>query len=70
MRHPAYLPSPGKIVCVGLNYREHVAEGGRPAPARPLLFAKFANAVIADGDADRPPEGHATPSTSRSSSGS
>src|SRR6266511_3927033 len=34
---------PGKIVCVGLNYAEHVAEGGRPAPERPILFAKFAN---------------------------
>jgi 2-keto-4-pentenoate hydratase/2-oxohepta-3-ene-1,7-dioic acid hydratase in catechol pathway len=49
MRQPAFLPSPGKIVCVGLNYREHAAEGGRTGPDRPLLFAKFANAVIADG---------------------
>jgi 2-keto-4-pentenoate hydratase/2-oxohepta-3-ene-1,7-dioic acid hydratase in catechol pathway len=45
-----YVPHPGKIVCVGLNYREHVAEGGRPGPARPLLFGKFANAVIGDGE--------------------
>jgi 2-keto-4-pentenoate hydratase/2-oxohepta-3-ene-1,7-dioic acid hydratase in catechol pathway len=44
------IPRPGKIVCVGLNYREHVVEGGRPAPSRPLLFAKFANAVVADGE--------------------
>jgi 2-keto-4-pentenoate hydratase/2-oxohepta-3-ene-1,7-dioic acid hydratase in catechol pathway len=49
MRQTGYLPNPGKIVCVGLNYREHVAEGGRGGPPRPLLFAKFANAVIADG---------------------
>ena len=49
MQRAGYLPNPGKVVCVGLNYRDHVAEGGRPAPARPLLFAKFANAVIADG---------------------
>jgi len=48
---------PGKIVCVGLNYREHVAEGGRPAPTRPLLFAKFANAVIADSEPIIRPEG-------------
>ena len=41
---------PGKIVCVGLNYRDHVIEGGRRAPERPLLFAKFANAVIGDGE--------------------
>ncbi len=44
---PAVAP-PGKIICVGLNYREHAAEGGRAAPDRPLLFGKFANAVIAD----------------------
>jgi 2-keto-4-pentenoate hydratase/2-oxohepta-3-ene-1,7-dioic acid hydratase in catechol pathway len=50
MRQTGYLPSPGKIVCVGLNYRDHVAEGGRSGPPRPLLFAKFANAVIADGE--------------------
>ncbi|MBI3747155.1 MAG: fumarylacetoacetate hydrolase family protein [Chloroflexi bacterium] len=48
---------PGKIVCVGLNYGEHVAEGGRPAPERPLLFAKFANAVIGDGEPITRPEG-------------
>jgi 2-keto-4-pentenoate hydratase/2-oxohepta-3-ene-1,7-dioic acid hydratase in catechol pathway len=49
---------PGKIVCVGLNYRDHVAEGaGREAPEWPLLFAKFANAVIADGEAIVRPEG-------------
>jgi 2,4-diketo-3-deoxy-L-fuconate hydrolase len=49
---------PGKIVCVGLNYRDHVAEGaGREVPAWPLLFAKFANTVIADGEAIVRPEG-------------
>jgi 2-keto-4-pentenoate hydratase/2-oxohepta-3-ene-1,7-dioic acid hydratase in catechol pathway len=46
----AAIQTPEKIVCVGLNYREHVAEGGRAAPERPLLFAKFANSVVADGD--------------------
>ncbi len=48
MSEPA-VPRPGKIVCVGLNYREHAAEGGRATPPRPLLFAKFANAVVGDG---------------------
>jgi 2-keto-4-pentenoate hydratase/2-oxohepta-3-ene-1,7-dioic acid hydratase in catechol pathway len=48
---------PGKIVCVGLNYRAHAAEGGRGAPDRPLLFAKFANTVIADGEPIVRPEG-------------
>jgi 2-keto-4-pentenoate hydratase/2-oxohepta-3-ene-1,7-dioic acid hydratase in catechol pathway len=55
----APIAGPAKIVCVGLNYREHVAEGGRPAPTRPLLFSKFANAVIADGEAIVRPEGTA-----------
>jgi 2-keto-4-pentenoate hydratase/2-oxohepta-3-ene-1,7-dioic acid hydratase in catechol pathway len=52
-----FVPSPFKIVCVGLNYREHAAEGGRAAPDRPLLFAKFANTVIGDGDPIIRPEG-------------
>ncbi len=54
------VPRPGKIVCVGLNYRDHVAEGGRPGPTRPLLFAKFSNTVIADREPIvRPPGTHA-----------
>lgn len=47
----------GKIVCVGLNYAEHVAEGGRTGPANPLLFAKFANTILGDGEAIVRPEG-------------
>jgi 2-keto-4-pentenoate hydratase/2-oxohepta-3-ene-1,7-dioic acid hydratase in catechol pathway len=56
---PRGADRPGKIVCVGLNYHEHVAEGGREAPTRPLLFSKFANAVIADGEPIIRPEGTA-----------
>jgi len=41
---------PGKIVCVGQNYASHVLEQGLPLPTRPMLFAKFANAVVGDGD--------------------
>jgi 2,4-didehydro-3-deoxy-L-rhamnonate hydrolase len=49
---------PGKIVCVGLNYRAHVTEGAsRDVPDRPLLFSKFSNAVVADGEAIVRPEG-------------
>ncbi len=51
------LLAPTKIVCVGLNYREHAAEGGRDAPTRPLLFAKFSNAIVGDGDPVIRPEG-------------
>jgi 2,4-didehydro-3-deoxy-L-rhamnonate hydrolase len=49
-------PRPGKVVCVGLNYKDHCNEQGIPYPDRPMLFAKFANAVIADGESIvRPP---------------
>ena len=48
---------PGKVICVGLNYAEHIAEGGRQVPDRPIMFAKFANAVIADGEPIIRPEG-------------
>lgn len=49
MRTP--LPRrPGKIVCVGLNYQDHAAEAGLPAPERPLLFAKWPTALIGPGD--------------------
>jgi 2-keto-4-pentenoate hydratase/2-oxohepta-3-ene-1,7-dioic acid hydratase in catechol pathway len=55
---PLPAVEPGKIVCVGLNYRDHVAEGaGREAPEWPLLFAKFPNTVIADGEPIVRPEG-------------
>jgi 2-keto-4-pentenoate hydratase/2-oxohepta-3-ene-1,7-dioic acid hydratase in catechol pathway len=48
---------PAKVVCVGLNYAEHVAEGGRAGPDRPLLFGKFASAIIGDGEPIVRPEG-------------
>jgi 2-keto-4-pentenoate hydratase/2-oxohepta-3-ene-1,7-dioic acid hydratase in catechol pathway len=57
LRPAPAVQRPGKIVCVGLNYKEHVAEGGRPGPDRPLIFSKFANAVIASGDPIVRPEG-------------
>jgi 2-keto-4-pentenoate hydratase/2-oxohepta-3-ene-1,7-dioic acid hydratase in catechol pathway len=41
----APLPRPGKIICVGLNYRDHCREQDIAEPAYPMLFAKFANAV-------------------------
>ncbi|MGV0737572.1 fumarylacetoacetate hydrolase family protein [Mycobacterium syngnathidarum] len=40
------LPNPTKIICCGLNYREHIAETGRDAPGFPALFAKFADTLI------------------------
>jgi 2,4-didehydro-3-deoxy-L-rhamnonate hydrolase len=43
-------PDP-KIVCVGLNYKAHAGESGGDLPKAPLLFGKFANALMGDGDA-------------------
>jgi 2-keto-4-pentenoate hydratase/2-oxohepta-3-ene-1,7-dioic acid hydratase in catechol pathway len=51
------LEYPGKIVCVGLNYRDHIAEQHLELPARPMLFAKFGNAIIGDGEPIVRPEG-------------
>jgi 2-keto-4-pentenoate hydratase/2-oxohepta-3-ene-1,7-dioic acid hydratase in catechol pathway len=47
---PLAIPRPGKIVCVGLNYRDHAAEGGQDLPKAPLLFAKWPNTLIGHGD--------------------
>ncbi len=43
-------PDPGKIVCVGLNYRDHATEQGVEPPGEPLLFGKFGNALSGPGD--------------------
>jgi len=43
------IPRPGKIVCVGLNYRDH-AEEQAELPEAPLLFAKFTTSLIGPGD--------------------
>ena len=42
---------PGKIVCVGRNYRDHAAELGNPLPTEPLLFLKAPSAVVGPGTA-------------------
>lgn len=44
------IPKPSKILCIGLNYRDHAIEGGQPIPTEPVLFAKFPNTLIASGD--------------------
>jgi 2-keto-4-pentenoate hydratase/2-oxohepta-3-ene-1,7-dioic acid hydratase (catechol pathway) len=42
---------PGKIVCIGRNYREHAKELGNEVPAEPLFFLKPGTSIIRDGDA-------------------
>lgn len=44
------VPNPGKIFCVGLNYREHIAEMGHPIPDHPTLFVKYASALAGPFD--------------------
>jgi 2-keto-4-pentenoate hydratase/2-oxohepta-3-ene-1,7-dioic acid hydratase in catechol pathway len=41
--------SPSKIVCVGLNYKDHALEMGKPLPEEPLIFLKPSTAVIGPG---------------------
>jgi 2-keto-4-pentenoate hydratase/2-oxohepta-3-ene-1,7-dioic acid hydratase in catechol pathway len=47
----APVPRPGKLICIGLNYRDHAAESNMAIPERPVVFSKFATAVIAPGEA-------------------
>ncbi len=49
--------TPSKIVCVGLNYKDHAAEQNKPLPAEPLLFIKPSTAVIGPGAAILLPPG-------------
>lgn len=44
------VPRPGKVVCVGLNYAQHITEMGRELPEHPTLFAKFAEALVGPTD--------------------
>jgi 2-keto-4-pentenoate hydratase/2-oxohepta-3-ene-1,7-dioic acid hydratase in catechol pathway len=46
---------PQKIVCVGMNYRDHAEEQGIEPPPHPVLFAKWPNTLIGDGDEIRLP---------------
>jgi acylpyruvate hydrolase len=51
------VPRPGKIICLGLNYRAHILETGRELPTHPALFAKYADALIGARDPiELPPE--------------
>lgn len=45
----APVPRPGKILCIGLNYRDHAEEQGAELPKAPLVFSKFATCVLAPG---------------------
>jgi len=51
------VPDPSKIICLGLNYRDHAEEQNRPLPEKPLLFAKTPSALIGQGEPIVLPEG-------------
>lgn len=52
------VPNPGKIFCVGLNYKAHIEETKRELPTYPVLFPKYASSLIAaDAPIQLPPEG-------------
>jgi 2-keto-4-pentenoate hydratase/2-oxohepta-3-ene-1,7-dioic acid hydratase in catechol pathway len=50
------IPDPEKIICLGLNYRDHAREAGLGAPSAPMFFAKFPNSLIGPTDPIVPPK--------------
>ncbi len=44
------VPNPGKIICIGVNYRSHAEESGHEPPSVPVLFSKFNNAIAAPNE--------------------
>jgi 2-keto-4-pentenoate hydratase/2-oxohepta-3-ene-1,7-dioic acid hydratase in catechol pathway len=58
--HGRLFAEPGKIVCIGLNYRAHAAEAGEKVPAVPILFNKYSNALTSHGATIRLPTEVAT----------
>ncbi len=49
VRLAAPIPRPPKIICIGLNYRDHARESNLPIPEVPTVFAKFPTAVVGPG---------------------
>ncbi|HKR23212.1 MAG TPA: fumarylacetoacetate hydrolase family protein [Pyrinomonadaceae bacterium] len=46
----APVPRPGKLICIGLNYKDHAAESKMAIPEQPVVFSKFTTSVIAPGE--------------------
>jgi 2-keto-4-pentenoate hydratase/2-oxohepta-3-ene-1,7-dioic acid hydratase in catechol pathway len=51
------LANPGKIICIGLNYRDHAAETGAQPPAEPIIFLKTPDTVVGPDDEVLVPRG-------------
>lgn len=52
----APIPDPPKVLCIGLNYRDHAAESGMDVPEEPICFGKFGNTIIGTNTAIRLPK--------------
>jgi acylpyruvate hydrolase len=50
VRLSAPISNPGKIICVGRNYRDHCLEQNKPIPKTPILFSKFSTAIVGPDD--------------------
>lgn len=46
----APVPRPGKLIAIGLNYRDHAAESKMPIPEKPVVFSKFTTSVVGPGE--------------------
>jgi len=53
----APIPRPGKLLCIGLNYRDHAAESGMEIPKSPVCFSKFSTSIVGPDQAVRLPKG-------------
>ncbi|GFN75387.1 fumarylacetoacetate hydrolase domain-containing protein 2-like [Plakobranchus ocellatus] len=52
----APISDPGKILCVGMNYRDHCEEQNIPVPKEPVIFSKFNNSIIGPNDSIKYPD--------------
>ena len=50
VRHGAPIARPGKVVCIGLNYKDHAEEAGMELPGEPVIFFKASNTVVGPYD--------------------
>jgi 2-keto-4-pentenoate hydratase/2-oxohepta-3-ene-1,7-dioic acid hydratase in catechol pathway len=60
VRLHAPIADPGKFICIGLNYKDHAAETGNPAPKEPPIFPKWNNAITDPGEPILRPRGEKT----------
>jgi 2-keto-4-pentenoate hydratase/2-oxohepta-3-ene-1,7-dioic acid hydratase in catechol pathway len=44
------ITKPDKVVCVGLNYRDHCEEQNKPIPTEPVIFSKFSSVIVGPHD--------------------